>query len=70
MIRLAKPATDFRAFARRRGVLAGILLDGIAGCGPNDLLVSVTEKRTAAEIENYGLLLEEFLADGKAEVTA
>ena len=70
VIRLAKPAADFHAFARRRGVLAGILLDGIAGCGPNDLLVSVTEKRTAAEIENYGLLLEEFLADGKTEVKA
>ena len=70
VIRLARPAADFRAFARRRGVLAGILLDSMAGCGPNDLLVSVTEKRTAAEIENYGLLLEEFLTDGKTEVKA
>ncbi|MFT5315614.1 MAG: glycine dehydrogenase subunit 1, partial [Candidatus Krumholzibacteriia bacterium] len=33
VIRLAKSAKDFQAFARQRGVLAGLLLDGIAGCG-------------------------------------
>jgi glycine dehydrogenase subunit 1 len=60
VIRLPKPAADFRAFARERGVLAGIPLDGFAGCDPRDLLVAVTEKRTAAEIARYGELLEEF----------
>ena len=44
--------------------LAGILLDGIAGCGPGDLLVSVTEKRTAAEIERLAAVLTEHLEDG------
>ncbi len=62
VIRLAKPAADFRAFARNRGVLAGIPLEGVADCGAGDLLVSVTEKRTAGEIENFGVLLEEFLS--------
>jgi glycine dehydrogenase subunit 1 len=62
VIRLDRPAAHFRAFARRQGVLAGIPLEGVAGCGPQDLLVSVTEKRTAAEIENYGRLLEEFMS--------
>jgi len=68
VIRLTRPAADFRVFARERGVLAGIPLEGVAGCEAGDLLVSVTEKRTAAEIDNYGLLLEEFLSgaiDGK-----
>jgi glycine dehydrogenase subunit 1 len=72
VLRLAKPAAGFRAFARRNGVLAGILLDGVANCGPHDLLVSVTEKRTAAEIENFGRLLEMYLSDENpdGEVTA
>ena len=61
VIRLERPAADFLAFARSHGVLAGIPLAGIAGATENDLLVSVTEKRTAAEIENYGRLLEEFM---------
>jgi glycine dehydrogenase subunit 1 len=65
VIRLDKPAAEFKAFARGRGVLAGILLAGFAGCGPNDLLVAVTEKRTAAEIDQFGDLLSEFLS-GKA----
>ncbi len=52
---------SFRAFARERGVLAGIPLDGFAGCGADDLLVAVTEKRTAAEIDRYGDLLARFL---------
>ncbi len=72
VIRLTRPAADFRAFARDQGVLAGIPLEGIAGCVAGDLLVCVTEKRTAAEIENYGRLLEEFLSgatDGR-EVSA
>jgi len=72
VIRLDKPAAAFCAFARSRGVLAGIPLDGYAGCGPNDLLVAVTEKRTAAEIETLGRLLEEFLSGepGATEVSA
>ncbi len=62
VIRLTRPAVAFRDFARKRGVLAGIPLEGVAGCGEGDLLVSVTEKRTAAEIDNFGSLLEEFLS--------
>ena len=40
VLRLDRPAADFRAFARSTGVLAGIPLDGIAGCGEGDLLVT------------------------------
>jgi len=72
VIRLERPAGEFLAFARNRGVLAGIPLEGIADCVTGDLLVCVTEKRTAAEIENFGLLLEEFMSDanGGKEVSA
>jgi len=62
VVRLPKPARDFRAFARERGVLAGIPLDGFAGCGEGDLLVAVTEKRTAADIELYARTLRAWLA--------
>jgi glycine dehydrogenase subunit 1 len=64
VLRLPRPADEFRRFARTRGVLAGIPLDGVAGCGAGDLLVAVTEKRTAEEIAIYGRLLEAFLAGG------
>ena len=62
VIRLERPARDFLAYARGKGVLAGIPLEGFAGCGKGDLLAAVTEKRTAADIENYGRLLEDFLS--------
>ncbi len=62
VLRLTRPAVEFRDFAREHGVLAGIVLAGFAGCGPGDLLVSVTEKRTAAEIERYAELLTQFLS--------
>jgi glycine dehydrogenase subunit 1 len=65
VIRLAGSAADFRRFARGRGVLAGIPLAGIAGCGSGDLLVAVTEKRTWRDIETLAGLLEEFLGGGK-----
>ena len=61
VLRLPRPATEFVAFARDRGILAGIPLDGFADCGSGDLLVSVTEKRSSDEIETYGDVLEEFL---------
>ena len=61
VIRLSKSAQEFQAFARERGVLAGLNMEGIAGCGANDLLVAVTEKRTAAEIET-AVLASDFLA--------
>jgi len=61
VIRLPRPAAEFNDFARARGVLAGIVLEGVADCGEGDLLVAVTEKRTAAEIDRYGDLLAAFL---------
>ncbi len=54
-------AAGFAAYARRHGVLAGIPLEGVAGCGNADLLVAVTEKRTAAEITAWGDLLQRYL---------
>lgn len=70
VVRLEKPAKDFIAYARTRGMLAGIPLDGFAGCGEGDLLISVTEKRTAEEINYFGELLTAFLSDSNAgEVT-
>lgn len=62
VIRLDKPAADFIAYARSKGVLAGLPLDGFARCTVNDLLVTVTEKRSAEHIETYAVLLEEFMA--------
>ncbi|MFO7609029.1 MAG: aminomethyl-transferring glycine dehydrogenase subunit GcvPA [Candidatus Krumholzibacteriia bacterium] len=66
VLRLPRPAAEFRAYARRHGVLAGIPLAGFAGCTDADLLVAVTEKRTAAEIDQYGRLLEAFVAGKEA----
>jgi len=64
VVRLDGSAAAFRTFARSRGVLAGIPLEGVAGCGAGDLLVAVTEKRTWDEIETLAGLLEEYLAGG------
>ena len=61
VVRLPGSARDFADHARDRGVLAGIPLDGFAGCGAGDLLVAVTERRTADEIETYGNLLRDYL---------
>ena len=61
VVRLPAAARDFAAYARERGVLAGIPLEGFAGCGAGDLLVSVTERRTADEIEFYANLARDFL---------
>ena len=63
VLRLSGSAVAFRRYAREHGVLAGIPLAGVAGCGEGDLLVSVTEKRTAAEIEQYGTLLRAFVQE-------
>ncbi len=64
VIRLPRPANLFRTFAHSSGCLPGIPLDGFAACGEGDLLVAVTEKRTAAEITHFCELLQEFLDDG------
>ncbi|MBU0742821.1 aminomethyl-transferring glycine dehydrogenase subunit GcvPA [bacterium] len=61
VVRLPGSASAFAAFARGHGVLAGIPLDGFAGCGAGDLLVAVTERRTADEIETYGNLVRDYL---------
>lgn len=63
VVRLPRPAAAFRVFARSRGVLAGIPLHGVAGCGEGDLLVAVTEKRTNAEVELLATVLSEYLSD-------
>ncbi len=60
-------ANGFIRFARRHGVLAGIPLDGYAGCGGGDLLVAVTEKRTAEEIAAWGDLLQRYLDEEARE---
>ena len=63
VIRLPRPAREFRDFARQFGLLAGIPLDGIAGCTDRVLLVAVTEKRTAEDIELFAEALEAFVSD-------
>jgi glycine dehydrogenase subunit 1 len=60
VIRLPRPAREFRDDARQFGLLAGIPLEGVAGCTDHDLLVAVTEKRTADDIELYGEALAAF----------
>jgi glycine dehydrogenase subunit 1 len=65
VIRLDASAAAFRNFARERGVLAGIPLEGVAGCGAGDLLVAVTEKRTWNDIETLAGLLEQFFGGGE-----
>ncbi len=60
-------AAGFIRFARGHGVLAGISLDGFPGCGSGDLLVAVTEKRTAGEIAAWGDLLQRYLDDDAQE---
>ncbi|MBD3222261.1 aminomethyl-transferring glycine dehydrogenase subunit GcvPA [bacterium] len=61
VIRLPRPAREFRGYARQFGLLAGIPLDGVPGCTENDLLVAVTEKRTAEDIELYAEALHGFV---------
>jgi glycine dehydrogenase subunit 1 len=63
VVRLPRPAVAFRDFARQYGILAGIPLVGVPGCTECDLLVAVTEKRTAEEIELFGEALAAFVAD-------
>ncbi len=60
VIRLPRSAREFRDYARQFGVLAGIPLEGVAGCTENDLLVAVTEKRTAEDLELFGEALDAF----------
>jgi glycine dehydrogenase subunit 1 len=67
VIRLRKPSAEFVSFAREQGVLAGIPLDGFPLCTANDLLVAVTEKRSAAQIEALAGLVEEFLGADAGE---
>ena len=57
VVRLPVTADEFLDCAKEKGVLAGIRLDGTAGCGENDLLVAVTERRTAEEIRHYARVL-------------
>nr|MEE4269963.1 aminomethyl-transferring glycine dehydrogenase subunit GcvPA [Candidatus Krumholzibacteria bacterium] len=70
VVRLDKSAQGFCTYARRHGMLAGIPLEGFAGCGGGDLLVAVTEKRTGAEIARFGELLKNYLESPTEEVTS
>ncbi len=60
VIRLGKPAAQFIDFARENNVLAGIDLKNFPVGTENDLLVAVTEKRTAEEINQLADLLASF----------
>ena len=65
VLRLPRSAEAFRAFARSRGLLAGIPLEGVAGCTENDILVAVTEKRTAEDLQAFARVLGEFVDGGR-----
>ena len=67
VLRLSHPARDFISFARKSGVLAGINLEKFSVGTENDLLVAVTEKRTATEINHLAELLTQFHSDGEAK---
>ncbi|MDY0109239.1 MAG: aminomethyl-transferring glycine dehydrogenase subunit GcvPA [Candidatus Krumholzibacteria bacterium] len=67
VVRLPRPALAFRDFARQYGLLAGIPLTGVAGCTENDLLVAVTEKRTAEDIETFAAALAAFASGEEVE---
>ena len=68
VVRLPRSARAFRDHARQYGILAGIPLEGVAGCTEGDLLVAVTEKRTAEDIELFGEALAAFVADQEVEL--
>ena len=68
VIRLPRPARAFRDHARAFGLLAGIPLDGVPGCSENDLLVAVTEKRTAEDIGLYAEALGAFVRGEEAQL--
>jgi glycine dehydrogenase subunit 1 len=68
VIRLPRPARAFREHARAFGLLAGIPLDGVPGCSENDLLVAVTEKRTAEDIGLFGEALAAFVRGEEAQL--
>ncbi len=68
VIRLPRPARAFCEHARAFGLLAGIPLDGVAGCTENDLLVAVTEKRTAEDIGLYAEALDAFVRGEEAQL--
>jgi len=61
VLRLPVPADLFVRHARQQGLLAGLPLAGFGPCREEDLLVAVTEKRTAEEISRYVEVLREFV---------
>ena len=65
VLRLKRPAAEFIKFARQHGVLAGINLAQFTVGTENDLLVAVTEKRTAAEIDYLAQLLKNFHSEAE-----
>ncbi len=67
VLRLKKPAGEFVKYARQSGVLAGIDLENFPVGTENDLLVAVTEKRTAAEINHLAELLTAFHNDSEVK---
>jgi len=67
VLRLQRPAAEFIKFARSHGVLGGIDLEKFPVGTANDLLVAVTEKRTAWEIENLAQLLKTFHCEAEVK---
>ncbi|MEX0741551.1 MAG: hypothetical protein WD079_02055, partial [Phycisphaeraceae bacterium] len=54
-----KPAAEILQAGREAGLIPGVAMQGMKMGGANQLLVTVTEKRTAAEIEQLVGLLKE-----------
>ena len=69
-VRLPGPAAAFRAFARERGILAGIPAAAWRPeADPGDLLVAVTEQRSAADLDRYAEALAAWLAQRGEETS-
>ncbi|HEO70919.1 MAG TPA: aminomethyl-transferring glycine dehydrogenase subunit GcvPA [Candidatus Hydrogenedentes bacterium] len=58
-VRLPLPAAEVAARMLEQGFLAGLPLDAEGAGGANDLLIAVTERRTADEIDRFAAALEE-----------
>jgi glycine dehydrogenase subunit 1 len=62
VVRTPVPATQVVEAGVKHGILAGVALDRFRPEWKNRLLVAVTEKRTRAEMDNYGQFLKQEFA--------